>query len=132
MDQNNVIRQLGTIGQLVDISVHPHTDVMYCLLFDNTVNTLDRANGYTTKLFVAKGSIFSLAIAKDGNLLVGSFNKPLVTMYSESGTRLQTFKYKGTHPLNISVCMSTGKKVRIISLCVTPSQIYIFTVSRYV
>ena len=83
MYQNNVIRELSTTGSLVNISVHPHTDVLYCLLSDDSINTVDRTNGNLTKLFDTKGRNLSIAITKDGNLLVGDDSEPVVTLYTE-------------------------------------------------
>ena len=73
MDQTNTLHAFTFNEGLHDIAVNPHTDVLYCLLINNIINTVDRRNGFLTKLFVAEGSNWRFAVNTDGNILVGDY-----------------------------------------------------------
>ena len=78
-----------------NIAVHPLTDVLYCLLMNETICTVDRINGNLIELFVAEGSKYCLAIHDtDGTILVGDVNKPTLTKYTDKRQNMQTFRQK--------------------------------------
>ena len=108
IDQRNTHDKLEINEYVHDISVHTHTDILYCLLDNQRIVTVDRKTANFTELFVAECNNRCLAVITDGNILLGNYYKPMVTLYTDIGRKLKTFTYKGTNPAHISVCMSTG------------------------
>ena len=109
LDNNGDIREFKLENFIFDIAVHPVSDALYCLLYDNSVRLVDTRTGRTNQLFVPEGRTYSLAFANDGNMLVGDYDKPLVTVYSAEFKKIKTVRYKGNEPRHIVVCRSTGR-----------------------
>ena len=109
LDTNGGIREFRLEHNISDIAVHPVSDALYCVLSDNSVRLVDTSTGRTTQLFVPEGTPLSLAFTSDDNMLVGEFDKPLVTLYSPEFKKIRTFTYKGEEPTHIAVCSSTGR-----------------------
>lgn len=102
-----------------DIAVHPVSDVLYAVLDDNSVTSVNVSTGSSTKLFVPEGKPRALAFMNDGRMLVGDFDKPMVTVYSPELEKITTIAYEGEIHLptrRIAVCRTT-EVIAITCVC---------------
>ena len=91
-----------------DISIHPVTDELYFLsVWDNSVRTVNTLNSNITTLFTMPYKPFCMAVTRSGDILVGSNDKPSVTLFTETGSPVMA-RDTIDRIYRMSVCRTTG------------------------
>ena len=94
--------------RILDISVHPTTDQMYCIPFSGrNVRLLNCQTGKSRKRFDIQENPICLVVTKDSHVIVGDSNNPLLHVYNTIGNKLQTLKCEG-NPKQVAVCRYSG------------------------
>ena len=93
-----------------DISLHPVDDQLYYISneFNSVHCMLDTTSMKAYKLFGADNP-FCIAVTRNGNILVKTSMKPILTVYTSTGVIVETLTNMPVLIYHISVCRATGK-----------------------
>ena len=106
MDKNGSLEKHTLDVAVSDISLHLLNDQLYCIS-KNTICKVDTTTMTSTKMFRADVPV-SMAVTHNGNILVKTSWKSKLTLYTCTGTPVQTVTNIPSKIQHISVCRATG------------------------
>lgn len=109
MKEHGEMKELQLDSHIRDFTIHPETDILYCIDNDsNYIKTIDRNSGKTKPVCVVEGNPCTIAIAPQNQILVGDGKISMLSLYTIEGYKLIMKFFKARNPCQISVCNVTG------------------------
>ena len=95
---------------LTDIALHPSTGKLFGVFYScMDIRVLDPLTGRTRHIFDLEEMASCLAFTKNGDMIIGDADNPLIHIYSTRGYKKTTISCDKIYPLRIKVCRLTGK-----------------------